>query len=118
MTNDTKREDEGGLVVLEGELTLTRAEELKGRFLRALAGAGTVTVRFGEVSDADLSFMQLLCSLCRSAARERKKVSFGNGLPRVLLEAATTAGFTRLKGCMQGDEQHCLWAAGAGAFHA
>jgi anti-anti-sigma regulatory factor len=109
--------DEYGVVRLEGELTLANAEEIKTKFVRALADADAVMLRFGEVQDLDLSCLQLFCSLHRSAMHAKKSVCIDGKIPAALLEAAAAGGFSRLTGCKHDDEKHCLWAAVAGAQH-
>jgi anti-anti-sigma regulatory factor len=100
---------------LEGDLTLPRAEEIKNTFAAALSGAGSISITFGTVSDIDLSFLQLFCSLHRSAEREKKTVRIEGPAPRALKEAAESAGYLRLAGCKLDCDKTCLWVAVAGA---
>jgi len=105
-----KRELDVSSILLEGELTLPRAAELKEALSNALAAADGVTVKFGEVEAVDLSFLQLLCSLHRSALKLDKQLRFEGDIPNAFNVAADEAGFTRLMGCGRGNEGNCLWA--------
>jgi hypothetical protein len=98
------------MITLDGDLTLPRAQELKELFMKSLAKAGNVGIAFGEVNEADLSFLQLCCSLHGTASRGNKTVSFAGKTPRPLRDAADAAGFLRLTGCALYGDRHCLWA--------
>jgi anti-anti-sigma regulatory factor len=102
-------------ITLEGDLTLPRAEEMKGLFANALSGADTVVVGFKNVGDIDLSFLQLVCSLHRSAERDKKQVRIEGVAPKVLKETAEAAGYLRLAGCKLDCDKSCLWVTIAGA---
>jgi anti-anti-sigma regulatory factor len=115
MNNTDKKDDDSGTVLLEGELTLPRAAELKGLFEQALADAASVSVRFGDVRDLDLSCLQLLCAAHRTAVRMKKKMALEGERPRLLMETAKNAGFVRETGCKYDAEESCFWAVETGA---
>ena len=101
-------------IILEGDLTLPRAEELKGLFVKALATADSVHIRFGAVHDVDLSLLQLFCSAHRSAESAKKQLTIEGAAPKTLTEAANAAGYSRLTGCKLDSDKTCLWVAIAG----
>jgi anti-anti-sigma regulatory factor len=105
------------IVLLEGDLTLHQAPEIRTAFMKALVEADEVFIRFGNVGEIDLSCLQLLCSAHRSAARLRKRVRFEAGIPKKLSDTADAAGYSRLKGCKLDTEKSCLWIAASGANH-
>jgi ABC-type transporter Mla MlaB component len=105
------------IVLLEGDLTLPQAPELRTAFMKALVEADDVFIRFGNVGELDLSCLQLLCSAHRSAARLKKRVRFEGGIPKKLSDMADAAGYSRLKGCKLDTEKSCLWLAASGADH-
>jgi len=102
-------------ITLEGDLTLPRAEEIKKIFASALSGPSPVSIAFGAVSDIDLSFLQLFCSLHRSAERDKKQVRIEGPAPKALKETAEAAGYLRLAGCKLDCDKSCLWVSIAGA---
>ncbi len=112
-----KQAGAGRLVTLEGDLTLPHAEEMKKTFLKALVEADVVSISFDNVQDVDLSCLQLLCSVHRSAVRLKKQVRFDDNPPDIFKAAADAAGYSRLKGCKLDCEKSCLWIAIAGANH-
>jgi len=104
-------------ILLGGELTLLRAEEIKNLFLRCLSEAKNISIAFGAINDIDLSFLQLCCSLHRSAVRNKKQVRIEGTAPKALKEAAFAAGYIRLAGCKHDCDNGCLWVAVAGGAH-
>ncbi len=112
-----KQAGAGRLVTLEGDLTLPHAKEMKKAFLKALVEADDVSIGFDDVQEVDLSCLQMLCSVHRSALRLKKQVRFGDTSPKILKAAADAAGYSRLKGCKLDCERSCLWIAVAGENH-
>jgi anti-anti-sigma regulatory factor len=105
------------IVLLEGDLALPQAPEIRTAFMKALVEADDVLIRFENIRELDLSCLQLLCSAHRSAARLKKRLRFEGGVPKILSDVADTAGYSHLKGCKLDTENSCLWIVTAGANH-
>ena len=94
------------ILKLANELTLRGAAAQKDVFLEALRADPVIRLDASGVEDIDLSGLQLLCALHRSAANAGKTVELCEGArPEVIDEAARKAGFDRHSGCAPG----CLW---------
>lgn len=117
MSVKSKKSDAQKKVVLEGDLTASRAEKIKAVFINALMSANEVIVAFRKIADVDLSFLQLLCSAHRSAVRVHKRVRFDGSFPQILKDTAGASGFLRLTGCKGDCGKSCLWTAVTGARH-
>ena len=102
-------------VVLDGELTLPHADELRNTFLDALGKTDDISIVLDHVQDVDLSLLQLFCSLHRSATQQKKRVSLEGNAPQALLDAAEAAGFARHAGCKLDLDKSCLWVDISGA---
>jgi ABC-type transporter Mla MlaB component len=102
-------------VVLNGELTLPQAEELKKTFLKAVGEADDITIVFDHIQDVDLSLLQLFCSLHRSAVQQKKHVKLEGTVPQALKDAVDASGFTRHAGCKLDLDKSCLWVDISGA---
>lgn len=102
-------------VVLNGELTLPQAEELKKAFLKALGETDDITLVFDHVQNVDLSLLQLFCSLHRSATQQRKHVKLEGTAPQALKDAVDASGFSRHAGCKLDLDKSCLWVDISGA---
>lgn len=111
MKIDLQRTGGDAVVVLGGRLTASNAGRLHQGLLEAFAGALRIDLYLHDVQEADLSFLQLLCSAHRTAGARGAAFTLG-GLEsadpvRRLIHAA---GAERGVGCPEG----CLWT-GAGA---
>ena len=67
--DDCITEDRMGvrIVRLTGDLTISRADEMRSALLESLKGAEHIEIDLSSVEDADLSCLQLLCSAHRTS---------------------------------------------------
>ncbi len=86
------------------EWTVWQAPEIRTVLLERLAAQGPLELDLGEVSEVDLTGVQLLCSAHRTASargKEFRVTRWSEAFERVI----ETAGFRRPQGCVEG----CLW---------
>ncbi len=98
-----------GTLTLDGALTIQRAEELKSFFLKALNSESHVVVRFDDVTEIDLSCLQLFCSAHRSFEESKMILTLDEPLPEALKQEVTEAGLWRPVSCSQNPDRPCLW---------
>ena len=98
-----------GIITLEGNLTVTQAEELRMLLIKALVDADHVHVDFGSLTGVDLSCLQLLCSAHRSASRIKRRFSLSADWPELFKQTVEDAGYPRLTGCRLDVDHSCLW---------
>lgn len=72
-------------LVIEGEMTIYRAAELKDVLLSAMRGARVIEVDLSQVSEIDSSGMQLMIAAKREAMAAGKQLHFA-GHGRAVLE--------------------------------
>ncbi len=82
------------MLYLSGDLTSQHINEIKTAFLEAISRFTTIRVSFGEVSEVDFSFLQLLYSAGKSIESKNKKIVFSDTLPPVLRNAAQKLGIS------------------------
>ena len=70
-----KRRHRSAVLAFEGEMTIYRAREDRDRMLEALAGAASLTVELGRVTEIDTAGLQLLLALKAECARRELPVS-------------------------------------------
>jgi anti-anti-sigma regulatory factor len=87
------------VVTLEDALTLRHADEIRKVLIKALIDADEVAITFRNVTDVDLSCLQLLCSAHRSAVRFNKRLSLAGSTPPIFQRSMEAAGYSRLTGC-------------------
>ena len=97
------------VVVLDGSLTIQRIGELKEIVALALAESGHVILNLAKGTEADLSFLQLICAAHKSASRDRKLLLLDADRPECLRQAMDDAGLLPLKGCRELSGHGCLW---------
>ncbi len=98
-----------GTLTLDGDLTLAQAEELRMLLIKSIINVDELTLEFGDVRDVDLSCLQLLCSVHRSAVRMNKRVAFSGSRPEAFDKVMRDAGYVRSMGCHLDCFGSCLW---------
>lgn len=97
-------------ITLSGNLTISSATQLKSLLLQGLEQAETVVVSLQNISDVDLSIIQLLCSAHRVSIRLSKRFLVGETVPAEFRDAVARAGFDRHVGCALDTQSSCVWA--------
>jgi ABC-type transporter Mla MlaB component len=100
-----------GRIILDGDLTVQYAAELRSVLLNTVTQADEVLLEFGTVTDVDITGLQLLCSTHRTAALLSKRLSYPETLPEALAKSAQEAGYGRLTGCSWDDKKTCFWSS-------
>ena len=114
MRSTFEQSGDKGILTFDGELDLKHADEMRAAFIKALINADHVEMDFRNVTEADLSCLQLLCSAHRTSLKLNKRLNFVGSLPKHFIETATAAGYSRSSGCTKDCEQSCLWIAHEG----
>mgnify|MGYP001459889095 CR=1 FL=1 len=100
------------VVQFTGSMTIHHAEEIKTALLEALGKASKITCNIELVSGIDLAGLQLLCATHRAAAGSGKQFEV-LGLEREeMRNVVVGAGFARHVGCMNDENNRCLWVGG------
>jgi len=108
---DLKGTRSNGVVTYTGPMTAPRADELRASLIMALIDADSVEIDIEQVTDVDLSCLELLCSAHRTALRLNKQLTVHGRRPEKLMQVMDDAGYTRLKGCGCDRDYSCLWIA-------
>ena len=95
-------------VNLTGNLTISRAVEILSLLNDSLESNDNVRIVLREVSNIDLSCLQLLCSAHRTAAAAGKELTLKTPLPDIFLQLIRQTGFNRQKGCVLSPNTNCL----------
>ena len=96
-----------GLLVLEGELIIDHAEELKRFFLTALEGQGSLDINMEGVNKVDMFGLQVLCAAHRTAMKFDKELKLIGQQPEALRDAIVMAGYGRTAACS--EDKACPW---------
>ena len=98
---------ETGSLVIEGQMTVEHAEELKMIFLKALENKGSLDITLERVDKVDLFGLQVLCSAHRSAMKAGKELNLTGEQPEALRDAIVMTGYGRNAACSAGKT--CPW---------
>lgn len=108
---DIQRKQEGdrAIVTVSGDATVSSAAALKKELVAALQAASAVDVVVENITAADITFLQLLCSAHRTAAARNKALTV-TGLAQERMSAMLLrTGFSRQTGCQENTRTSCLW---------
>lgn len=103
---------EFGVLELEGELTVSRADELRLALLRSFSCSDHIVLNLEKVTAVDLSCLQLLCSAHRTSLAVNKRITIASNRPEIFRRLIHAAGYSRHKGCVLDGDKGCLWAGG------
>jgi len=95
-----------------GELTIAHADAIRSALSDTLDKADSVVLDVEQVTEMDLSALQLFCSAHRTAVANGKQIRFGCQPPEALDQTMSSAGFVREIGCDHRAEEKCLWSGG------
>ena len=95
-------------IILSGELKVERIGELKEVMEKAIAKAKTVEVVVEDCDSADPSFLQLMCSVHKTAHSLGKQVEVSGRIPDFLVTLITCLGYKKNICSISGDVGRCL----------
>ena len=104
--------NENNIVRVEGCLTIEHAAEWKMCLMESLNRTDRVHLVFENVTEVDISFLQLLCSMHRTVAQDGKNLTLDAHRPEPLRLTVLAAGFARQEGCVLDARQTCIWKEG------
>ncbi|MGE4296554.1 MAG: STAS domain-containing protein [Desulfovibrionaceae bacterium] len=87
---------EEGVLRIDGAATLDGCEKIKAALLAALGRCRTLTLDVSGVTQADLSFLQLLCAADKSAKARGGSLAHLHAPSAAVVEAVRTTGFDML----------------------
>ncbi len=96
-----------GSLVLEGELIIDHAEELRRFFVEALESAGHLVLNIENVRKVDLFGLQVLCSAHRSARQANRELRLFGRQPEAFRNAVQQSGFGNHARCNVSN--FCPW---------
>ena len=109
MDVEMTRSAETNVLKLKGSWTIERASELKQVLLEMLNSCDRMSIDLEELTDLDLSTMQLFCSAHRTSLRDGKHFALQEPKSQSVKRMAREAGFSRTLGCHKDPYKKCLW---------
>jgi anti-anti-sigma factor len=105
----TEQSKDRKILTISGELTIHNANELKNILVNSLKGTNHIVLNLENVTDVDLSCLQLLCSAYKAARKVNKLFSLESNCPEAFKKAVYNAGYLRHTGCGLNCNKKCIW---------
>lgn len=97
------------IVRFSGELTIQYATEIKEALTGALAGAHSVLLDVGYVTNTDIACLQVFCAAHQAAVELNIPLALDEKRSLAFVNTMRDAGFARHTGCSRGRGTRCLW---------
>lgn len=97
---------------LTGSVTIAQAAGLKDELVAALAKGCDLRLDVSQVSEIDLTGLQLLEATHRTSVLAGKLFCLEIGGNRAYLDTVEAAGFRRHMGCKHDTKNTCIWVGG------
>jgi anti-anti-sigma regulatory factor len=99
-------------VVVTGEMTIQNAGEIRDVLLQAFSEGERLILEMGKVSVIDLAGLQLMCAAHRSSIADKKHFSVSGIYNEAIKSVIISAGFPRHSGCVEDNDNTCIWTGG------
>ena len=94
---DESNSNENGTILMQGDLTISNIEGVKEQVLTAMNDFTNITVKLNDVENMDLSFVQLLYSISKTAKSRNSKIQFDINLSETIQTLLNHSGFKDLQ---------------------
>ncbi|MDQ5985195.1 MAG: hypothetical protein CSYNP_00900 [Syntrophus sp. SKADARSKE-3] len=101
--------DNGKSLSVSGEVTIQNAGSFRDSLKKLYEDGSNVTIHLEELTNADLTFLQILCSAHRTFTSSGKALTISGPCPQVLKKVIEDAGYQRGYGCALDTTKTCLW---------
>lgn len=113
VTIETSTDPAGTIIVkIAGEMTVPFASEIRENLVAAFEQSGTITADLNDVTEMDVSGLQILCSAHRSSILMNKEFRIVGREKDRVWESANASGQLRQRGCAQDICGTCIWTGG------
>lgn len=103
---------EADVLKLAGNWNIERALEFKQTLMERLNSGDHITLDLEELTEMDLSCLQLLCAAHRACLKLGKQMDLHEKKSEALERVVRSAGFARTMGCHKNPNKNCLWVGG------
>ncbi len=97
------------LLMVRGEVSLQNAGEALEVLKDFRSRSDHLRLDLENVETADVSFLQLICSLHRTCLRSGQHLTLSEKSPEHFKTILETSGYRRPRACTLGGDNPCLW---------
>ncbi len=95
---------------VSGDISIQNALECLDALREFQGGGNRLLLNLDGVTGADISFLQLICSLHRTCLRAGQNLTLSASMPETFKTILEASGYRRPKACTRGGDNPCLWA--------
>ncbi len=95
---------------VSGDISIQNAQECLEALRDFQGGGNRLILDLAGVTSADISFLQLICSLHRTCLRAGQKLTLAGTMSETFKTILEVSGYRRLKACTFGGDNPCLWS--------
>jgi anti-anti-sigma regulatory factor len=104
----SKNKGSDRIVEVAGSLTVAGSSELKKVILENLKKGNRLELVIGEVTDVDLSFIQIMAAAMKTAETGDRKFTIRTPVPEPVLKSVKLSGMLNHDSCSRPD---CVWCS-------
>ncbi len=97
------------LLTIRGEVSLQNAGEALEALTSFRSKGDRLRLDLENVETADVSFLQLICSLHRTCLRAGQNLMLSGNMPERFKTILESSGYRRPRACTLGGDNPCLW---------
>ncbi len=113
MTYDFETSGSSGVMKFKGELVLEHAKKIKTALLESMGQMNNIAIDLKQVTQIDLSCLQVFCSAHRTFDTQKKVLSFVENGEGLIVQTLNQAGLMKNKACGLELDTACLWGGGS-----
>ena len=96
-------------VTLAGDLTVENASEIRDALIEAIHKEDGISLDISGVTDLDVSFLQIICSLHRTVFKTGKTINIQGEMPRSIRHAISDYGYICRGDCIYDEQKTCVF---------
>jgi anti-anti-sigma regulatory factor len=101
--------DKKKILTINGSVTIKNVGALKKVLIDMIDQTDNLIINIAEISDVDITFLQLLCSAHKTLLRNNKSLTISESCPESFRKTINKSGYSQHKGCGLDKNNSCLW---------
>ncbi len=102
----------GNVLTFDGPLSIEHCSKLKEILISTMEQADAIIIDFENITDLDLSCIQIFCSASKSAEVHEKQLTIKENNSEVVNQNIENSGFIKDGKCIQKFCSNCFWTGG------
>jgi len=97
-------------LLVSGDISIQNAQECLETLREFQSSGNRLLLNLDGVTSADVSFLQLICSLHRTCLKAGQNLTLMEHMPATFKTILESSGYRRPKACTLGGDNPCLWS--------